>query len=180
MTSGGGRRGRYSSHGTGEVRRDAFRAIGTNVIFEFGVLVFHPENITLGSNIYIGHYAIIKAYHRNEMTIGDGTWIGQQCMFHAAGGLRIGRNVGIAPGVRILTSQHADPGRDLPLARGDLETAKVVIEDDANIGWGALILPGVTIGRGSLVGAGSVVTRSVEPYAVVAGVPARMLRERPS
>jgi acetyltransferase-like isoleucine patch superfamily enzyme len=55
----------------------------------------------------------------------------------------------------------------------------VVIEDDADLGVGAIVLPGVRIGRGAQVGAGAVVTKDVPDYAVVAGVPARVVRERP-
>jgi acetyltransferase-like isoleucine patch superfamily enzyme len=55
----------------------------------------------------------------------------------------------------------------------------VTIESDCDLGMGSIILPGVTVGRGSQVGAGAVVTRDVEPYAIVAGVPARTIGERP-
>ena len=67
----------YASHGNGEFTADQFGAIGSNVVFEYGVLAFHPENIHLGSNIYIGHYTILKGYYQNKMMIGDNTWIGQ-------------------------------------------------------------------------------------------------------
>ena len=143
------------------------------------MLVFHPENIFLGVNVYVGHYAILKAYHKNEMHLGDETWIGQQCFFHSAGGISIGKRVGIAPGVRILTSAHEEGGRAVPVLFAPIETAPVVIEDDADIGVGAIILPGVTIGRGAIIGAGAVVNKSVPPYTIAAGVPARVLRDRP-
>ena len=65
---------KFTSHGTGEFARTDFRAIGENVIFERGVLVFHPAQITLGNNVYVGHNAILKGYHQNEMTIGDDVW----------------------------------------------------------------------------------------------------------
>lgn len=170
---------RYRSHGSGEIERERFREIGDNVIFEQGAMIFHPETISLGSNIYVGHYAILKGYHDSEMQIGDNTWIGQQCMFHSGGGLVIGSNVGIGPGVQILTTEHVDPSRDMPLVSAPVTRGKVLLEDDCNIGWGAIILPGVTIGRGALVGAGAVVTRDVKAYSVTAGVPARLLRDRP-
>ena len=169
----------YRSHGTGEFHPSEFARIGENVIFEPGVLVFHPGNIVLGGNIYVGHYTILKGYHKNEMSIGDNVWIGQGCFFHSAGGLRIGSNVGIAPQVRILTSVHVEAGRELPISRSPVRFAPVVIEEDSDIGIGTVILPGVTIGRGAQVGAGSVITKDVPPYAVVAGVPGRVLRMRP-
>jgi acetyltransferase-like isoleucine patch superfamily enzyme len=169
---------RHHSHGSGSFRPEQFRSIGPDCVLEAGVLVFHPENITLGCNVYVGHYAILKGYYQNELHIGDESWIGQQCFMHAAGGLRIGARVGVGPGVKILTSQHREAGRDIAVLFSPLELAPVSIEDDADIGIGAVILPGVTIGRGAVVGAGAVVTRDVPPYAVVAGAPARILRHR--
>ena len=168
----------YKSHGTGEFSPEQFRAIGENVIFERGVLVFHPENIRLGTNIYVGHYTILKGYYRNEMVIGDHTWIGQSCFFHSGGGIRIGKSVGIGPHVKILTTAHAEEGIDKPILHSRIEEGPVGIEDDCDVGIGAIILPGVTIGRGSQIGAGAVVTHDVAPYSVVAGVPAKLLRKR--
>lgn len=169
---------RHKSHGTGEFRLDQFRAIGANCVFEAGALVFHPENISLGNNVYVGHQAILKGYYQNELVIGDETWIGQQVFMHAAGGIRIGARVGIGPAVKILTSQHREAGREVPVLFSPLEMAPVVIADDADLGIGAIVLPGVKIGAGAIVGAGSIVTRDVPAYAVVAGSPARILRHR--
>ena len=167
------------THGTGRFERGALAACGEGCVFEEGCLVFHPENVHLGAGVYVGHQAILKGYFKNTLRIGDGTWIGQQCFFHAAGGLTIGRNVGIGPGVRILTSTHREEGRHVPILHAAIDLAAVLVEDDVDLGVGAIVLPGVTIGRGAQVGAGAVVTRDVPPYAVVAGNPARVLRERP-
>lgn len=167
------------SHGTGRFAPADLAACGEGCVFEEGCLVFHPENVHLGRDVYVGHQAILKGYYKETLRIGDGTWVGQQCFLHAAGGIEIGRNVGIGPGVRVLTSTHQEAGRGIPILHAPLTFARVVIEDDADLGVGAIILPGVRIGRGAQVGAGSVVTRDVPPYAVVAGTPARALRERP-
>jgi len=169
---------RNRSHGSGEWKPEQLAALGPDCIFEAGVLIFHPENVLLGTNVYVGHQAILKGYYRNQLAIGDESWIGQQCFFHAAGGLTIGPRVGIGPGVKILTSQHTEAGRELPIFNAPVEFRPVVIEEGADIGVGAIIMPGVTIGRGAQIGAGSVVTRDVPAYAVVAGSPARILRER--
>lgn len=142
------------------------------------MLVFHPENVEIGDGVYVGHQTILKAYHQNRLVVGDGTWIGQTCFFHSAGGIEVGRNVGVGPCVKILTSFHAEAGRSVPILHSPIETAKVVVGDDADIGIGAILLPGVTIGRGAQVGAGAVVTKDVPDYAVVAGNPARVLRMR--
>jgi len=161
---------RHQSHGDGLFTADQFKRCGPDCVFEAGVLVFHPEQIELGRNVYIGHHA---------MRLGDETWIGQQAFLHSAGGLDIGARVGIGPGVRIITSSHGEAGRDVPILSSPIELAPVFIEDDCDIGVGATILPGVRIGRGAQVGAGAVVTEDVPPYSVAMGVPARVTRERP-
>ena len=166
------------SHGTGEFGPEQFRRLGEGVVFEPGVLVFHPENIEIGDDVYVAHATMLKGYHKALMTIGDGTWIGQGCFLHSAGGLTIGRAVGIGPKVIILTSQHEAKDRRLPVLHTSVEFAPVALGDGCDIGSGSVILPGVTIGSGAIVGAGAVVTRDVEPLTVVAGVPARLLRRR--
>ena len=166
------------SHGTGQFSRDQLKRCPASVILEAGALVFHPENVSLDEDVYVGHYAILKGYYKNELVVGRGTWIGQASFLHAAGGIRIGADVGIGPHVCILTSTHADPGRALPIMAGAIETAPVVLDDGCDVGIGAIILPGVTVGKGAQIGAGAVVTRDVPDYAVVAGNPAKILRHR--
>jgi acetyltransferase-like isoleucine patch superfamily enzyme len=170
---------RNDSHGDGSFRADQLGRCGLDCVFETGVLVFHPESIELGANVYVGHNAILKGYHKNTMRIGDETWIGQQAFLHSAGGIDIGARVGIGPGVRIITSSHAEAGRDIPILSSPIEFAPVVIEDDCDLGVGAIVLPGVRIGKGAQIGAGAVVTEDVPPYSVAMGVPAKVTRQRP-
>ena len=80
------------SHGSGEFQPSDLAECGEGCVFEGGVLVFHPENVHLGARVYVGHQTMLKGYYKSTMVIGEGTWIGQQCFFHSAGGLRIGRN----------------------------------------------------------------------------------------
>jgi acetyltransferase-like isoleucine patch superfamily enzyme len=75
----------------------------------------------------------------------------------------------------VLGSTHTGHPADLPIIQTDLEIRPVVIEDWADIGVNAVILPGITIGKGAIVGAGAVVTEDVPPFAKVAGVPARVI-----
>lgn len=165
------------SHGTGRAPWQ-FIHRGDDVVIEEGVLIFHPETISIGSNVYVGHQTILKGYFKNEMTIGDGTWIGQQCFLHSAGGIEIGKGVGIGPGVKVLTSTHAETPFPTPIMQGEIAFAPVHIGDGSDIGIGAIILPGVTIGAGVQVGAGAVVTEDVAEGMIVAGVPARVIRAR--
>lgn len=169
---------KIKSHGTGEFKRNDFAKIGKNVIIENGVLVFHPENISIGDNVYVGHNTILKGYYKGIMEIGSGTWIGQQCFLHSAGNIRIGKNVGIGPGVKIITSYHSGKDNSKPIIHTELEFKEVVLEDGCDIGMNASILPGVKIGKGSQIGAGAVVTNDVPDHEVWAGVPAKFLKKR--
>ena len=167
------------SHGTGKFSQSGLAACGQGTVIEDGVLIFHPESVYVGDGVYVGHQTILKGYYLNELRIGDGTWIGQQVFMHSAGGIEIEADVGIGPGVRILTSTHSESGRSQPILHSAIEMAPVRILRDSDIGVGATILPGVTIGIGAQVGAGAVVSKDVPDYAVVAGVPARVIRMRP-
>lgn len=170
---------RFKSHGDGRFARADLRAFGEHVVIEDGVRIWHPDNVVLGDNVYLGHDAMLKGYHRGLLTIGDDCWIGQGVFMHAAGGITIGRAVGVGPFVRMLTSTHVEAGRETPIMQTPLTFAPIVIGEGSDIGVGAIILPGVTIGRGVQVGAGAVVTRDLPDYAVAAGNPARVLRLRP-
>ena len=167
------RRPFLKSHGTGLPPWN-FREIGKGVIFETGVLCFHAENISLGDEIYIGHYSIIKGYYRQQMVIGSGSWIGQNAFLHSAGGLFIGNDVGIGPGVQILTSAHDfQSTKHLPILKRPVIFAEVAIGNGCDIGANAVILPGVKLGENIQVGAGAVVTKSFPDNAVIKGIPAK-------
>jgi len=166
------------SHGQGLLNLTKFKKLGKGVIFERDVRVFHPENILIGNNVYIGHNTFLKAYYKNKIVIGSDTWIGQYSFLHGAGGITIGKAVGIGPCVKKLTSHHKEEKPDKPLLFCKIVFKEVVIGDGCDIGIGSIILPGIKIGEGSIIGAGSVVTKNVEPYTVVAGNPARTLRKR--
>lgn len=167
-----------TTHGSGRFTIAQLRHFGAGSHVEDGVRIWHPERVSIGAGVYIGHDTHLKGYHNADFSIGDGTWIGQQCFMHAGGGLQIGRHVGIGPGVKILTSSHRLDGRAVPILHAPVDFAPVVIEDDSDIGVGAILLPGTTIGRGAQIAAGAVVTDHVPAFAIVGGVPARLIRMR--
>lgn len=162
--------------GSGTPEIASLAACGSGTVIEPGVRIFGSERVRLGEHVYIGHDSFLRAYPRGELVVGDGCWIGPGCFINSFGGVRLGRRVGVGPGVKIISSAHR--GGDLHEAIIDtpLKAAEVVIEDGADIGAGAVLLPGVRVGARAQVGAGSVVTKDVEPGDVVAGVPARSLR----
>jgi acetyltransferase-like isoleucine patch superfamily enzyme len=105
--------------------------------------------------------------------VGDNVNVQMGCFLDGRGGITIGNNVDVTPGVRILTEQHDIDSPDYATVK-----KSVVIHDNVVIGSWALILPGVTVGEGAVVAAGAVVTKSVEPYTMVAGNPAVKKRDR--
>jgi len=116
--------------------------------------------------------------HSGRLEIGDGSWIGAMAFLHAAGRLTIGRNVGIGPRVMILTSQHGRGDPAAPVLHQPLVFAEVAVGDGADIGAGAIVLPGVRIGVGAIVGAGAVVAGDVAERSVAVGNPAHVIRSR--
>lgn len=111
------------------------------------------------------------------LQIGEGTIIGDNAILDARSGLQIGKNVNLTSNVSIYTLQH--DYRD-PYFKCTPNTSKPVkIGDRVWLGCNVIVLPGVTIGEGAVCCAGCVVTKDVEPYAVVAGIPAKIINERP-
>jgi maltose O-acetyltransferase len=114
-----------------------------------------------------------RMYRPNQIVIGDHSVINYGVLLDGRGGLNIGDNVSISEGTIILTMGHDIDAPDFRLKGG-----RVMIDDYVFIGSYTRILPGVTVGEGAVVGVGSVVTKDVDPYTVVGGVPARYIRDR--
>ena len=112
---------------------------------------------------------------RRQLVIGENSVVNQRCRLDARGYITIGKNVSISPEVHIITADH-------DISTDDIggRNRPVKIEDFVFIGSRAMILPGVTIGEGAVVAAGAVVTKSVGPREVVAGIPARKIGMRTS
>jgi len=110
---------------------------------------------------------------RKGIVIGDHTVVNEGCHLDGRGGLVIGNNVSISAGTWIVTDEH-----DINDPRFPEILAPVTIGDYVFVGSKAMILPGITIGRGAVVGAGAVVTKDVDPFEIVGGVPARAIGQR--
>jgi acetyltransferase-like isoleucine patch superfamily enzyme len=113
----------------------------------------------------------------DKLVIGDGTYVNRGVIFDAHDSIVVGRDVMVGPNCFITDGNHG-MGLGVSVKSQPMVTSRVRIEDEVWIGAGVIILPGVLIGRGAVVAAGSVVTKSVEPFAVVAGSPARILKMR--
>jgi acetyltransferase-like isoleucine patch superfamily enzyme len=142
-----------------------------------GVGFRHLETFEVGDAVFIGAYAYLQGRFDGKFVIGDMVWLGPQSFLDARD-LVIEERVGWGPGAKVLGSQHTGLPLDVPVIQTDLEVKPVRVQAWADIGTGAILLPGVTVGKGSIVGAGAVVIEDVDPYAVIGGVPARFLRWR--
>jgi acetyltransferase-like isoleucine patch superfamily enzyme len=160
------------------MRRACLRALasrfGHGVTIGVNVGVRHAETFEIGDGVCIGEQAVLQGRFDGRCVIGDGTWIGPHSYFDARD-LELGEHVGWGPGAKVLGSMHTGVPVEEPTIRTPLAIAPVRVGAWADIGVNATLLPGVTIGQGSIVGAGAVVTRNVPPFAKVAGVPARVI-----
>lgn len=122
-------------------------------------------------------YAVVTS----EISLGENVVIRPGCMFFAdkqGGYIEIGDNVLFGSGVHIYTNDHAFADKTKPISeQGYTPSAPVIIKMGAWCGANSVILKGVTIGENSVVAAGAVVTRDVPPYSVVAGVPAKIIKQ---
>ena len=164
------------------MRRAIWRAMarrcGNDLRIGSGVGFKHLETFEIGHGVFIGSQAYIQGRIDGRCVIGNHVWIGPQSYFDARD-MVIEEYVGWGPGAKVLGSMHAGIPIDVPIVQTDLEIKPVRIEAWADIGTNAVILPGITVGKGSIIGAGAVVTQDVPPFAVVVGVPARFLHWRP-
>lgn len=144
------------------VRRFFYRfagmRIGKGSAIHMMARIYDPRHITIGNDTIIGERATLD---------------GRKQLKNSNGGLSIGNHVDVASEVMFWTSQHdiTDPNF-APIEE------KIIVEDYVFIGPRSIILPGVTIGTGAIIAAGSVVTKSVDPHTIVAGIPAKKINER--
>ncbi len=142
---------------------NSFVALGANVI---------ADTFTLGARSTIASGCKI----RGELTIGELTGLNPGVV--TIGRVTIGSRVRIAAYVVLVGENHRFDDPDIPIMDQGITSVGVVVEDDVWIGANAVIVDGVTVGAHSVIAAGAVVTRDVEPFSVMAGVPARKIRDR--
>ena len=141
------------------------------------------SGITFGDNVSIQRNTIIECTgvirHLGEaLEIGNNVGIAQNCFIQVRGKVTIGNDVMFGPGVSIFSEDHGFSDTDIPMIEQPEIRKGVTIENDVWIGARAVILDGVTIGKGSIIAAGSIVKSSVPPYSIVVGVPGKVLRSR--
>jgi len=141
------------------------------------------RGVSLGDNVRIREFGWVQVTSQltnpgEGLVIGDGTYVGPHCILGAGGGITIGRDVTLGAYVQLLAENHVFTDLCLPVNEQGVSRRGIVIEDGCWLGNGVIVLDGVRIGERAVIGAGSVVTKSVPAAAVAAGNPARIIRER--
>lgn len=179
-----------------------FKAAGKGVILGRGLVVRHPARISLGDNVAIDDYVFLDAGGSGEMglELGDGVIISRNCViqgktgavllgdrvdvgcnsvFSSVAGISIGEATIIAGNCYLGGGRYYHDRLDVPIMdQGGYSRGPLSVGRNSWIGAGATILDGVSLGEGVIVGAGSVVTRDVEDFVIVAGVPAKVIGNR--
>lgn len=129
---------------------------GKGNIFDKNITINRPKNLKIGNNNFFGKNVYLIAHGKIE--------IGSQCS--------------IAADCKFITRNHIFKNKKIPIKEQSYEYKPIKIGDDCWFGYNVIVLPGVTLGKGCIVAAGSVVTKSFQDYSVIAGVPARLIKQR--
>jgi len=158
----------------GRLQTDGICFVCPGVRFEIG----RDARVVLGRWSWLGHGCKVRA-HEGEILIGAKTVLGQECTISAYQHVAIGRECIVADRVMLIDFDHGVVEVERPIRLQGIYKRDVNVGHNVWLGYGACILRGVTVGDNAIVGTSAVVTKDVEPNAVVGGSPARVLRMRP-
>ncbi|NTU46568.1 acyltransferase [Candidatus Roizmanbacteria bacterium] len=161
---------RFRSWGL-EITLNWLTLVGALPLNSVRVFIYRLAGLGIGKGSIIHRGA--KFYNPRGITIGDDTILGDNTVLDGRAPLRIGNHVDFASEVMVYNSEH-----DVEDEFFEAKSEPVTIEDYVFVGPRAIILPGVTIGKGAVIAAGAVVTKDVSPLAIVGGVPAKPIGER--
>ena len=158
--------------------------LGRGVYIDRGVYLHAlPRGIRIGDRTVIMHNTILHVFNFRNLphagiTIGQDCFIGEANIMRGQGGITLGDDVYTGPLVQILAVNHVYSDPDRPIREQGITAQGIVIEDDVWLAAGAIVLDGVRIGRGSVIGAGAVVTADIPPYSIAVGSPASVVKDR--
>lgn len=178
--------------------RSVLGSIGSSCLIQEDVRLQVPMRIFLGNRVFVGQYSYLDG-QASILRLGDDVHLARFCTLRAGehgiavhegaglnmrsyidgnGGVEIGRNALLSPGVQVLSGNHIFDDPNTPIRLQGTAYGKVTIGEDCWLGTNVVVLPGVTIGRGAVVGAGAVVTKDVPELAVAIGIPAKVVGHR--
>lgn len=168
------------------LRNKRYISVGRNFIIEDYAEIqgLSRRGITLGDRVTVGRFASIRPSGNyggeigEGLVVGDDSNIGAYCYIGCSGFIQIGSNVMMSPRVSLYAENHNYADATRSMKEQGVTREYIVVEDDCWIASHAVVVAGVTIGRGSIIAAGTVVTKDVPPYSIVAGVPGRVVRSR--
>lgn len=169
-------------YNTEELQSMGFASVGKNVSIGKNCTIIGLENISIGNNVRIDGFTTITA-HGGSLTLGDYIHIGGYCFIAAGAGITMKDFSGLSQGVKLYSKSDDYSGRSMtnptvPSEFTNVKSGPIVLEEHVIIGSGSVVLPGVTIGKGSAVGALSLVTRYLPGGAIYAGQPAKPIADR--
>lgn len=133
--------------------------------------------IKLGNDSFVAHRSTLTA-RGGKILIGEHVHISRNSYISGIGNVEIGKDSMLGPNVTLNSGNHKFADVDTPMRLQGARLGKITIENDVWLGANVCVVPGVTIGRGTVVGAGAVVTKDIPPYSIAVGVPAKVVRER--
>ncbi len=158
--------------------------LGRGVFIDHGVYLHAcPGGISIGDGTFIMHGSVLHVFNFRDLphagiTIGRKCFIGELNVMRGQGGVTLGDHVYTGSLVQILAVNHVFDDPDVPIMEQGITAQGIAIGDDVWLASGVIVLDGVQIGRGSVVGAGAVVSEDLPPYSIAVGSPARVVRDR--
>jgi acetyltransferase-like isoleucine patch superfamily enzyme len=165
------------------IRNPEYISVGRDFVTEdfCEIQGLSKEGIVFGDRVSIGRFAMIRpsGYYGREigsgLSMGHHSSIGPYSYIGCSGYIQIGNNVLIGPRVSLLAENHNYNRADVPIKSQGVTREPIVIEDDCWLGAGSTLLAGVHIKHGAIIAAGAVVTKDVPAYAIVGGLPAKVI-----
>jgi acetyltransferase-like isoleucine patch superfamily enzyme len=158
--------------------------LGRGVFLDDGVYLHAcPDGIRIGDDTFIMHGSVLHVFNFRSLPhagirIGRKCFIGELNVIRGQGGVTLGDHVYTGSLVQILAVNHVFDDPDVPIMEQGITAQGIVVDDDVWLASGVIVLDGVHIGRGSVIGAGSVVIEDLPPYSIAVGSPARVVRDR--
>ncbi len=154
------------------------KSVGCDTVFEGNIDIPLSNRVVIGEQCHISSGVSFVINPSGSVTIGNRVYIGKGCFICSNIGIIIGDNTMLAEYVSIIDADHGINKNSVPIRDQDLKSAPIRIGNDVWIGRGCAVLEGISIGNGAVIGANSVVTRDIPPFAIACGTPARVKKYR--